>query len=323
MEQELISVIIPIFNLEHYIEKCIDSVLKQTYTNLEILLIDDGSTDNSLEICNKFKENDRRIKILTQNNKGVSSARNKGLDNAHGEYILFVDGDDYIEKNMIEKLYLNIKEYDISICNFYEVNKNLKIENSMHNTNNVIDSEEFFTNIFENDGVRGYLWNKLIRKTIIKNIRIDEELSIMEDLVFLANISRNINKVYIDKNLYLYNYVKRDESALNSLNIEKYKKIVLAYEKILKFLEGYEDLKGKYLGDYVRNLLELQYYLQKHKMNNEIYKNKIKIIKKKYLSKGLKTTYYSEFDKIKLLLMVKFPLLYFKVRELKNKIKEE
>ena len=117
-DNELISIVVPVYNAENYLEKCINSIIGQTYRNLEIILIDDGSNDNSLSICEKFALQDNRIKVFHQNNGGVASARNKGLSEASGEFIAWVDSDDSIEPEYIEKLYDAVKEYnaDISIA---------------------------------------------------------------------------------------------------------------------------------------------------------------------------------------------------------------
>lgn len=130
----LISVIIPVYNVEKYLKECIESVLEQTYSNLEILLIDDGSTDKSLEICESYANIDERIVVIHQINKGLSSARNIGIENACGEYLVFVDSDDCINKMMIEKLYIALKKimqiYPFVILNIYMrmVVKILKIQ---------------------------------------------------------------------------------------------------------------------------------------------------------------------------------------------------
>jgi len=123
---ELISIIVPIYNVEIYLEKCLNSIINQTYKNIEILLINDGSSDNSLRICKKYQKKDKRIVLINKKNGGLSSARNAGIDKASGNYLLFIDSDDYIEIDMIEKLYNNIKSNnaDISICNFFITKKN-------------------------------------------------------------------------------------------------------------------------------------------------------------------------------------------------------
>ena len=131
--KDLISVIIPIYNVEKYLNKCIDSIINQTYKNLEIILVDDGSPDNCPQICDEYAKKDNRIKVIHKKNGGVSSARNVGLINSTGNYIGFIDPDDYIEPIMYEKLLKVLKESNtlVSMCGFYKIkdNKIIKIDN--------------------------------------------------------------------------------------------------------------------------------------------------------------------------------------------------
>ena len=135
MDTELISVIIPVYKVEKYIERCITSVKKQSYFNIEIILVDDGSPDNCGIICDKYAETDSRIKVIHKKNGGLSDARNAGLDIATGQYICFIDSDDYIEKDTLKDMYNNIvmTRADITICNYYTVdsegNKQWESEN--------------------------------------------------------------------------------------------------------------------------------------------------------------------------------------------------
>ena len=130
--ENLISVIVPVYNIEAYLRKCIDSILAQTYTNLEIILVDDGSTDNSGEICNEYAAKDARIRVIHKGNGGLSSARNTGIDIATGKYIGFVDSDDYLAPDMYEKLLGAIvnNHADISVCNVHHVDENEELISS-------------------------------------------------------------------------------------------------------------------------------------------------------------------------------------------------
>ena len=125
MEEELISIIVPVYKVEKYLDKCINSIVSQTYKNLEVILVDDGSPDSCGKMCDEWTKKDTRIKVIHKENGGLSDARNFGLDCAKGKYIQFVDSDDYIEKDMIEFLYKNLKENnaDISICSNYMVDE--------------------------------------------------------------------------------------------------------------------------------------------------------------------------------------------------------
>ena len=124
-KEELISIIIPVYNSEKYLQRCIDSIKSQTYNNIEILLIDDGSTDNSLQICNENALKDSRINVIHKKNTGVSDTRNIGIAKSKGKYVSFIDSDDYIEKNYIKKLYNAIIDKYVAICQYKKVtNKN-------------------------------------------------------------------------------------------------------------------------------------------------------------------------------------------------------
>ena len=160
---KLISVIVPVYNTEKYLEKCVMSILNQTYKNLEIILIDDGSTDNSPQICDSLAEKDNRITVIHQPNGGVSSARNTGLDNTHGDYIMFVDSDDYIAPNMIEFLSENIGDTDIAMCGYNSVdeNGNLSPQENVTVADGIISIDTFW-NYFYTDTRIYYvtLWAK-------------------------------------------------------------------------------------------------------------------------------------------------------------------
>ena len=169
-DSELISLIIPVHNVEKYLYECIESVICQTYTNLEIILIDDGSKDKSGEICEEYGKKDNRIIVIHQENGGVSSARNIGLEVAKGKYISFVDSDDYIEKTFIEELYKKIKENDaqISMCGLNKIDDNNEILGTYGYSKDFIDGRELLENKYIQDG---YLWNKLYSAEIWKNQR--------------------------------------------------------------------------------------------------------------------------------------------------------
>ena len=126
---ELVSVIVPVYNTENKLKKCINSVTNSSYTNLEIIIVDDGSEEKTALLCNQLKQQDKRIKVIHQKNKGVSCARNKGIDIAKGEYITFVDADDYIDEKMIKVLLTNLRKYDadISMCKYNEIYRDKKI----------------------------------------------------------------------------------------------------------------------------------------------------------------------------------------------------
>lgn len=223
---KLVSVIVPIYNVEDYISDCIESIINQTYTDLEILLIDDGSTDNSSRICDEYAQNDSRIKVFHKKNNGVSAARNFGLDIAIGEYIIFVDSDDCININFIKILASSFDDnIDIVIADYYD-SYNEKInfyENVCKKDNQIIKINSNF------DCTEKYakmnVWGNMYKRTLIENLRFDENLSIGEDTLFhymVLNKSKYIN--YIHTQLYYYRH--RETSVMNEkFSIKKYDEI--------------------------------------------------------------------------------------------------
>lgn len=306
MISKLISIIIPVYNIEKYVERCIMSLCNQTYSNLEIIIIDDGSADNSLSICKNIR--DSRIKIYSQINKGVSSARNFGLKVANGEYIIFVDGDDYLEKNMIEELHKNIIKYkvDISICNYKSIFNKEERLNTSNSMEIVLNKNDFVENLLEKNTFRGYLWNKLIKREVIKNVKFDENIHIMEDLIFLLEISSNIKKVYYDSNLYLYNYVQRENSSLKKVT-SKYLSILNAFPIIFKYISIKSELYNIYMFDYISSSM-LIYCLYNDLTKDE--KKKIINIRNINFKYAMMSKNNTISKKIKLIIMSYFPIIY-------------
>lgn len=301
--KDKVTIIVPVYNAEKYLEKCIKSLINQTYNNLEIILIDDGSLDRSWNICNKFAKKDTRIKAYHKENGGVSSARNWGLSNSSGKYILFVDSDDWLENNMIEILYREIEEQkvDVSICNFFcNDEKSQKINDKTNNKIISDDRKEKIKYLFEESLFGGYLWNKLIRKSIIGDIVFDENVKICEDILFLYEIFKKESvKIYYDSLNILYHYRKSETSAVNFNCSEKdlTKLIPLKY-----FLKD-KIICDKVLPDYFRLLCQGIYINQKEKKYLE--SKKMKEEAKKYLNDIIKME--NGLIKIKLLLWYFFP----------------
>lgn len=320
-----VSIIVPIYNAEKYLEKCLESILKQTYINIELILINDGSTDNSDKICERYRKIDNRIKYFEQNNQGVSSARNKGMKESTGDFLIFVDADDYIEPNMIELLYTNAKENrcEIVICNYNIVNANKIIQKEYLINSSIITSEEFIKYMLSEEYYQGYLWNKLIDKRIISNYRFDKDISIMEDLLFLLELSPKINKVYILKDEYLYYYVQHNSSALHKKNIQKITNSLMAYEKILDYINQnnlilLDDNYYYYVWNYVYSFIDIYAYLKMNKRLSEEHKKKRKKCIKKMLKKALKRK-VSKIKKFKLIVYFYFPMLYYILKRRKVK----
>lgn len=230
-----VSIIIPVFNGSRYIERCLDSILKEKVINIEVIIIDDGSTDDSLNKLLKYQMNDKRVNVIKQSNKGAASARNTGILKANGEYIGFVDIDDYIESNMYSKLYKKALERDADIvcCNYEEIRGEYKIlfDNLLFN-NDILCNEQigniYFDNLIVDKHLTGLaLWNKIFKRELIinNNIRLDNKKVLGEDRKFISQaILKSQYITMVDEVLYFY--IKENSNSLTS----KYdKKNIIAY----------------------------------------------------------------------------------------------
>lgn len=203
-----ISIIAPVYNVEKYIDRFIKSVLKQTYSNWELILIDDGSTDDSGKICDRYASNDERIIVYHQKNSGVSTARNTGLTNCTGDYISFVDTDDWLEMDMYQCLVNSIKTYnsDMSVCDVYRVNENENIKKNakcLENYHSLIDQKDIYHTIFISSAT---LWNKLFLRNAVIDCRFNSKLRYGEDMIFFLDVIPNLKTASVVKEAK-YNYV--------------------------------------------------------------------------------------------------------------------
>ena len=215
---EKISVIVPIYNSEKYLKECIDSLINQTYTNIEIILVDDGSEDNSPEICIHYSNIDKRIRYFSKSNGGVSSARNYGISKAKGEYIAFADADDCMTKNMLFEMYNLIKceSADIAIVSFF-CDESLEPKNNNFK-NTKVESFSRVAAVREmhiGNKFQGHLWNKLFKKELFEGECFNESITINEDMLLVQTLILKSQKiVFCDMPLYYYRLT--DNSALRS-----------------------------------------------------------------------------------------------------------
>lgn len=241
---ELISIVVPVYNIAEYLSECIESIMSQTYRNIEIIIVDDGSTDGTSELCDELSLQDSRIVVIHQTNGGVSSARNCGIDTARGQYITFIDGDDWVEKNYIEVLYNSIKkgDADISAVGFiYQYpNGEEKILNITEKSV-LIRATEALNQVC--DPIRpwvGYACGKLVRKDILKNngIRFDTSVKICEDSLFWCTVFEQSETVVKNKEA-MYNYRIRETSATRSASksLTLMRTRISAFEKALIIAE--------------------------------------------------------------------------------------
>lgn len=209
-DEQLVSLIIPMHNAQQYIRTCVECVKRQSYRNLEVIFINDGSTDNTIEICKKYIKNMFNVRLITIENQGVSAARNVGLDNAKGEYIAFADVDDYFSDDYIEFMMKLIKTYnaDIAMCNLKKCNK-AYVDNNYYNSKciniSMYSSTEALERISYQKKLSGAPVGKLISKRITNHIRFDREMSYYEDYIYVCDVVRISQKiVFGDSIKYLY-----------------------------------------------------------------------------------------------------------------------
>lgn len=204
-----VSIIVPVYKAEKYLIKCLDSIASQTIRDFECILVDDGSPDSSGIICDSFAANDRRFSVFHLENGGVSKARNEGIRRAKGEFIGFVDSDDWIDPEMFESLYRDVRNHnaDISICGVYEDFPPTKITE--------MTSAQAKICMFSNDGFRGYSVNKLVKRELLEDVRFDESIRCYEDLVFFFQLFSNCSKV-VWNGKPLYHYFRHDGSLSTS-----------------------------------------------------------------------------------------------------------
>lgn len=220
MEKDLISVIVPVYKVEKYLDKCVQSIVDQTYENLEIIIIDDSSPDNCPAMCDAWAEKDSRVQAFHIENKGVANSRNFALSKAAGDYIAFADGDDFLEPNMLEILYRNllVTNADIAVCGYFRQDESgMQIPDSEKSASprlEAITAEEALRQTALGEYKFGVLWNKLYKKSVLGGIQMPP-LVCSEDLVFNYRAFKNAKRVCVSSQK-LYHYVLRSGSTTSA-----------------------------------------------------------------------------------------------------------
>lgn len=311
--KKLVSIIIPIYNTEKYLKKCIESIINQTYRYLEIILVNDGSTDESLKICQTFAENDNRISIIDKSNGGISDARNYGIDVATGEYIVFVDSDDFIHPEMIEILYnaINLKEADVAICSYKCVKDNEAFEqekgyDALSNLKTMSNEEALHELFGDNMVMYTVAWNKMYRSKLFYSIRypkgkIHEDEYITYKLLYSSNVV-----VYVNQNLYYY--LQRADSTMGKgLSKKNYDK-VLAFKQRADFMILKDVCVKEAINSY---FWVLQAYIQWYKKEFPNQHKEVKSLKRQYKENCKKyKKYLTHMDYFKLYFKYYFPQMY-------------
>ncbi len=323
--KDLVSVIIPIYNSEKYLKECIASILKQSYENIEVILIDNDSKDKSQEIALSFKKEDSRIIVISKKNEGTSNARNKGIDISNGKYIMFVDPDDILEENAIENLVNKDGEkIDLIVGNYTLLEYNKKeeiIETEIQDIDFL--NKKLLNKNYKSDKYLGNLrtvWSKLYKSDIIKknNVRFLEDIVLFEDGFFnLKYFSFIKNVKFINESVYKYR-VNNNTSVLHKFYDNLYEQACLKIDYLEKSYgdkEEYREILNLFYFelflDYVKNNFKRRDYNLKNdlKVNNLIFDKYIKNINTKYLTTNQKIIY----------ILYKYKM--YKMIEILNKLK--
>ncbi len=247
---DLVSIVVPIYNKEDLIGRCVDSLIEQTHTNLDIILIDDGSTDGSFSICQNYEKIDKRVKAFHKQNGGLSDARNYGLSKATGKWVAFVDGDDFVEKDYIAEMFLHTNGVDLVVCNYYKFSDGKRTGNkSSYSSLRFESKESIYKSILiplitldnKRDDILIPVWNKLYRKQLIddNHLAFDVNLPYAEDYMFniyYFNVSESIKFIPIP--LYDYDYSLPGTLSKVPISVNKLEKYHYIHLKVAELFPG-------------------------------------------------------------------------------------
>lgn len=279
----MISIITPIYNSEKYLDSFLQSLLRQTYKDFELLLINDCSTDNSLKICNEYAKKDNRIKVFSnEKNSGISKTRNFGLTKIKGEYVIFSDDDDYWPEDALEKLMEISKKYnaDIAIGGFYVVYDNKAVRKKFITAKKVYTKESALKHYLNYKTIYGYPWGKLFKKETLKNLKFSEEVSLGEDAIFSFDALMNANMVAFTKEPVYYYRKRNDSYSLHGSDINKREIGSLAQ---LEYVKKFINIP----------IVKKNYNIYAFELNYQIY------IKYKRSSIDAQKKFFSDYKKIK------------------------
>lgn len=279
-----VSIILPIYNVEKYLNKCVDSIRNQTYRNLEIILVDDGSKDSSGKICDELSKEDSRIQVVHKNNGGLASARNSGYQVATGEYVMYIDSDDCVKEDTVKKCVDAIErdESDVVIFGYEKVSEDGNVLEVCSWDNKIYSHNEMTKRLYRAicEMSFGYAWNKLYRKSILDKSGVlgDAKVIDREDLVYNMELLKYWNKItYID---YVgYEYLQRSTSLLHNSNLARLNGVEYFVERVYDIDVG--AAQGK-----VFNMVVL-HYIADAIIKNVIWNDDLKINEKKILMKEI------------------------------------
>ena len=250
---ERVSIVVPIYNAEKYIGPCLESIIQQTYSHWEVLLINDGSSDASGEICEKYAQTDNRIKVFHRNNHGVSATRNYGIEHATGKYVMFIDSDDTIEKNTLSDNVAKMEASDADVliygCRYHILDENRTIDKPLPEEF-LGSKKEFFDKwyvpLLQMESLNPP-WNKLIRREVLEKhgIRFNEAFSICEDMAFTVELLDKCDSVFLNKGMY-YNYnIKSTGSLVFKFHHNYFDALSYFFNKSMEYCQEFEENGGQ------------------------------------------------------------------------------
>ncbi len=255
MENIKVSIIVPVYNAEKSLRRCVDSLINQTYSNIEIILVNDGSSDESLEICRLYSEKDSRVMVIDQQNGGPSSARNKGINCATGEYLTFVDADDYVELDLVEKAVLPAQKYntDMVMYSYYKETKDKQepytytFSTGLYQGDRCKEIALELLDISTNKRVPPYSWVRLIKRDMLihSGLKYDARIYRSEDFFFVTQLHFKISSLYLLADQYLYHYIYTEGSITNSYVKDYWKMGKVIYDALLSALPKDSDVKTR------------------------------------------------------------------------------
>ena len=274
-----VSLIIPVYNTAGYLEKCLQSALEQTYPAMEIICIDDGSTDGSDRIADELAKSDSRLHVIHQENVGISGARNRGLLQSTGDYIAFMDSDDWIEKDMYARLVESIEQSGADLAASGWIYENgddrYEVTNAKKLDSNIFGRDQLIEYLYERDSYRAfaYMWDKLYKRELIfsrdrQELKFDESLRRGEDVLFLGEIALRTKKAVFLESAF-YHYRRRMDSETHSLSIEKSIEHLSAYIRLISLFSKENvpayalDMVKRFLAYHCSNAAELAYRQKK------------------------------------------------------------
>ncbi len=243
MNDSKVSVIIPVYNAESYLEKCLNSIMDQTYKNIEIIIVNDGSEDGSEKIIVSKMKEDTRIHYISKSNQGVSAARNEGISRAKGDYLVFIDADDYVDSQFISNLVSLINNTEMGTCGYCRINRFGEVaEKTDENLGyKELSREDFLVSLFQSEIYQGYIWNKIFITEIVKkyNIKFDVNIFYNEDRLFIFEYLLRISKVgCLGEPLYFY--LENNSGAMGKLNDRITKKSLTEFDAFRQMLDKME-----------------------------------------------------------------------------------